>query len=659
MELQAQALGDRGSVSNDAAAFAHFTSVIGYLRDDKNKDVVVFGFADTNVKNKLSTEDFCVALRNAWDKYALLRGNTYEYEYPGCSIDPDPATMRRLNEVEQSVNSNDDPEKVQRDLQQWRNICEEWQKVRVLGTPFNCQFSATQVQADYDMKVLVDGTDTLDIPGFDSLVGMKMQIVQQCVAAKRPISVSLAGMNRFWFFPGTNRYVEDDGIVWLKQCPVILLTEAMALSRRNGYGGTGQTEPLAQKFTEDFSKLYSKVAEQRGIYTDLENLLRFFVLAKVIQFREATDLNGLPVYPTLKNGLNLSGFLDRYPVATVSVADRLRGRSAIKEFKHEERTADSTSTYQLWLQSCGGVEMRVEPKPEDFTKGSPVLRHLKAAILAARPPGRPLFWDLGPNDPAVMETKNALELADINMKMDGLETSGPNGMTKTDPQDGFVLPSEPNRRRRFAVKVAHTASSYQVFTENGAISAGDRVSMVEDVLKRSHSFDADRLAVETTGLAGSDLQAFRAATDAEAKRVSPQLALAFVNADNSEAQLFETMLSPGVAVDAAQAADVDSLSSRQEVSIPLQTRLGGMNKEFYLDILTDDSEAKKAMLKSIESRMHGWHSADSVLRIWDDASSEIRKQGRFQNKRIQMRIRNVNGSLEIGEVNPAMVAFPA
>ena len=41
-------------------------------------------------------EDLVIALRNAWLRYARLEGNTRIYEDPGCSIDPEPAVLRKL-----------------------------------------------------------------------------------------------------------------------------------------------------------------------------------------------------------------------------------------------------------------------------------------------------------------------------------------------------------------------------------------------------------------------------------------------------------------------------------------------------------------------------------------------------------------------------------
>jgi hypothetical protein len=112
---------------------------------------------------------------------------------------------------------------------------------------------------------------------------------------------------------------------------------------------------MAQQFAEDFSKLYSKVAEERPVYADIENLLRFFFLAKVIQLNEGAPQAGLNVSPTLKGGFDLSYLLEQYPIKGVSVEKQLRGRSAIKEPENVSLTTQVPMNRPFRVIKAGAV----------------------------------------------------------------------------------------------------------------------------------------------------------------------------------------------------------------------------------------------------------------------------------------------------------------
>src|SRR5262249_53036898 len=52
--------------------------VIGVTADEKNRDLIIFGQAD-NTSPPLHLEDFVVAIKSAWRKYARLEGDIYYY----------------------------------------------------------------------------------------------------------------------------------------------------------------------------------------------------------------------------------------------------------------------------------------------------------------------------------------------------------------------------------------------------------------------------------------------------------------------------------------------------------------------------------------------------------------------------------------------------
>ncbi len=363
--------------------------VLGYVIDDKNNDLILFGKID-GASLSLYLEDFVVALKNTWLHYATLKGNTYYYSVPGCSIDPDPGVLRELQEVAGRISSGSDPSGVQNRLNKWRNVCGKPQKVRVLGIPFNTRFGKVMVDADYYMKRLVDGSVTLDIKGFKSLTDITLDLVREDIRKSmksgKPVSISIPqqSMSRFWFFPGGQSFLEDKGIIYFKKTNVKLLTEEEFLNESSQVTGSGRPNPLARKFAESFSSRYAEIARRRPIYNDLKGLFRFVALAKLIKYRGALSDAGTSLHYLLKE----------YPVKHVPVKPTLPGRSNVKEFSQRGQFQGGYGELMLWLPSCGGVSIDIRIKERDIVKdGTKRLFKFKKAVLSARPFPKAPYWD--------------------------------------------------------------------------------------------------------------------------------------------------------------------------------------------------------------------------------------------------------------------------
>lgn len=572
--LEKQICSTRGPLSPALTELAGLKEIWGYVIDPENKDIILYGPITPDSTNRLFTEDLVIAFQNAWMKYADRDEDTYIYAHPGCSIDPQTNTMIKLARIGQAVNSGQDHSGVENQLNQWRQVCQEWQQVRVLGIPFNSRFAATMVKADYDMKLLVDGTDVLNVPGFHSLIGIKTNLVRNALATNKRISFSLAGMNRFWFYPGRNEYEEDDGIVWIKRCPVVLLTEEMAVGKK-GYGSAGSVDPLAQKFTEEFSALYNRIAEVRPIYAELEHLFRIVALAKIIHFKELPKTVGLNLEPTLKNGLDLTCLLEHFPIQTVSVAKQLAGRSAIEEIKYEEELGQQRRIYQLWLQSCGGVGIDIEITKDDFVPPSAQLRRLRRSILAARPSPNALFWDLPTDDDSALEIGTAVGLTALNAR----------------------------DRWHSTVAVRRRKSDYRLFTERGRIYEGNSISGLLIGLHASGALNGKQVTVQIAG--------FDAASDglsevlrSELRRNLPELAVSVVNPDSSEAGVL-----PGAPAWLTELTD----RYRQLVAAPAQNLERNLIGTKLGDLTIEDVHRSYTPVRAF--RVVGPGGAGSILKV--------------------------------------------
>lgn len=359
-----------GKCSNDLLKLCGLTKIEGYVLDDASNDLILFGQADPRLPS-LYTEDFVIALRNACLKYSELRGNTYYYSNPGCSIDPDPNVMRQLENLAKKIPSNSSSGEITKKMEQWGRICEKPQTVRVFGIPFTTHFAKIMVDADYYMKRLVDGSVSLEIDGFTSLVDMTLNKAKKDILDNQPISIPASSMNRFWFYPGGNEYKYGRGIVRIDKCPVILLTEAQYLSKNNKILGKGKSNALAQQFAEDFSILYSKIAREKPIYSELEGLFRLVALAKIIK------------YKGLKKKVDLNYLLNQFQVSQIKINPSLPGIPNVNNFE------------QLWIPSCGGVGIEIEVRAKKFVKEQKdgLAAKLREVILKLRPSLKALFWD--------------------------------------------------------------------------------------------------------------------------------------------------------------------------------------------------------------------------------------------------------------------------
>lgn len=458
----------KGSFTQELLQFAGLKKIMGYLIDSENHDLIIFGQTDPSLP-PLYVEDFVLALRNAWFKYAPLTGNTYYYSYPGCSIDPNPATVKKLDVIGRQITSSSSPDQVKDALEDWHNTCKESQGVRVMGIPFDTRFAKIMVKADYDMKLLVDGSDAIDIPGFGSLIDMKLHHISNAVVQNKPIEISVGGMHRFWFYPDSNVYEEDQKMVWIKQSPVLLLTEEMFLSASGQYAGSQRVDPLAQKFTKDFSILYDKVADERPVYQELENLFRFVALAKIINFKSAHTLADM----------DLTYFLEDFPVAKTRVESQLPGRSAVKEFQHRQEIREGEALYYLWLPSCGGVGINIEANANHFKPhGAGEFQEFGNTLLTARPSADVLYWRRGT-----------------------WPTTLPPGI-----QNSIRLQALNRAKKKAAIlTVVNKKTHYEVFAVEGLVYKGNDIhDVVNIVTTRMYSSELETIYLDMEDFASAD-----------------------------------------------------------------------------------------------------------------------------------------------------------
>ncbi len=393
VSLNAAATAAKAGKLGEVGRLCGITQAVGFLKDDAQRDVILIGRADASLP-ALHLDDFAVALRNVWLTHARVQGRTRYYSAPGCSIDPDPEVLRKLQLV--GTKMLNDPEGGARSaLDEWEEIGRRPQNVRVMGVPFYSRFARVMVDADYYMKRLTNGSVTLGIPGFLSLSEMTADSVRKELAEGRESSRPAHSLNRFWFSPGESAYDEEGGVTRLTSCRVKLLTEEEFLTEHGRVAGMGRPSPLAAKFAQDFSSHYDQIAAARPIYRELEGLFRFVAVVRLMRERRASS-PGL-VY-----------LLRSHKVETVPVSRQVLGLTNVTRVEESFETDTGDAIVSVILQSCGGVNMDVRPrrvgramqsgaKPTARRPGSTAPRRppsgLKKTVLSARESPGAISWD--------------------------------------------------------------------------------------------------------------------------------------------------------------------------------------------------------------------------------------------------------------------------
>ena len=160
---------------------------------------------------------------------------------------------------------------------------------------------------------------------------------------------------------------------------MILLTEQEHLDKTE-IKGTGRANPLAQKFADSFSASYSQIAEKKPLYLELEALFRIVALAKIAKYQSVN--------------VDLSYLLDHSPLSWVDVPPTLPGLANLKQFQHRRDVAGGYELLQLWLPSCGGVDIGINVTADSFDRDrTGRLPAMKRELLSARPSPEALYWD--------------------------------------------------------------------------------------------------------------------------------------------------------------------------------------------------------------------------------------------------------------------------
>jgi hypothetical protein len=372
-----------GAAPDDLETLCGLTSVLGYVVDKDQRDLILVGRVDHG-DPPLHLQDLVVALRNARADYAELRGGVYFYTHPGCTIDPDPEVLLRLREASAGINIATSEAETALGILDWYSECRAPQSVTVFGVPHNTHFAKIMVDADYGMKRIVDGSDSLDIRGFKSLTDATLAEIRRGADAEGDPKLPGSSMNRFWFYPDEVLYRENDGVKLIEVCSVQLLTEEQRVLSTGETMGTGRVDILAAEFARSFTAHYDEIAAKRPVYHELQRLFVFVALSKLME-REGL-LEGWPV--------SLRYLLEEYEVPPTHVDSTVIGHANVKALVLREYYSGGYADSKTWLPTCGGVSMQFDERlVVSQHRNADELTELRQATILERPRPNAVSWE--------------------------------------------------------------------------------------------------------------------------------------------------------------------------------------------------------------------------------------------------------------------------
>lgn len=381
---QLQKTARQGKLKNASAHSAQnmggLTTIEGYYIDRKNKDLLILGKVDDRVPS-LMIDDFVVALRCAWKKYAVDN----VFTPPGCSIDPSVRILKRLNAVKKQIMAETSVSNWKNYQKDYEETCAQRHTVRVLGMPFHTHFASVLVKADYDMKRIVDGSDAIDIPGVADLYALNSYDMRQSMLSQNTIKKPTTSLSRFWFKPDQYHFQEQRDWVVLDRCEISLLTEQQYLTEDDKIKGSGRADPFSEKVADRITTYYTYIAQKRRVFRQLKELMRMYIVLEAMHVKDAH----------LEGGLDLDYLLNAYQVPKYYVSTSLLGQSRYIIEDYERETFDATERTTFVFPMCGGVNFGVFLRWDHFSRIVDA-RFSKAfrALKRQQPQSGSLFWDV-------------------------------------------------------------------------------------------------------------------------------------------------------------------------------------------------------------------------------------------------------------------------
>ncbi|GIW94892.1 MAG: hypothetical protein KatS3mg110_2933 [Pirellulaceae bacterium] len=190
----------------------------------------------------------------------------------GCSIDPDPEGLQRLQQFLGRVGRNVSRVGVDRLVAEMKQVLGP-QRVTVSGVSDKTHFAQVLVEADYRMKLI---SIALERPPVD--IGSYAERALRRGAARNALA-------RFYLTPNYEcvRVSEDGLAMRLEGEAVRLMTEQELITAQGQRVQTGGADPSAEAFARAFTEHYPALAARVPVFAQLRNLIDLSIAAAFIQ----------------------------------------------------------------------------------------------------------------------------------------------------------------------------------------------------------------------------------------------------------------------------------------------------------------------------------------------------------------------------------------
>jgi hypothetical protein len=235
----------------------------------------------------LLLEDLMVALR------AADSSNTTGIS---CSIDPTPEGLQRLQQIAARVSAEHNPEVAARQDEEALGP----QTITVTGVPETSHFARSLVAADFRMKRLGMNFEPAPVDGLPSYLTM--------LGHGRGLQNL---MPRWWLAPNYEPLRRDkDSLAWeIRGQGVKCMSEQDMMTTGGGREQhTGKSDPIAQKWAENFTAKFEELAREDSTFGQLRNVMDLAVVSALLSKEGLSQMAGLEI-PQLLGGQQL----EQYP----------------------------------------------------------------------------------------------------------------------------------------------------------------------------------------------------------------------------------------------------------------------------------------------------------------------------------------------------------
>jgi hypothetical protein len=219
-----------------------------------------------------------------------------------CSIDPTPEGIARLEQISGGLSADRGARQAAQQMERALGP----QRITVTGVPATSHFARVLVAADFRMKRLGMDFEPAAVDGLPSYLDM--------ISARTVGQGNL--MPRWWLAPSYEPLRRDEaGLAWeIRGQGVKCMTEQDVVTG-GGIQHTGHSEPIAQKWADNFTAKFEELAREDSTFGQLRNVMDLAVVAALLAKEGLIEFTALEL-PQLGGGAPLDQYAAPRSVAS-------------------------------------------------------------------------------------------------------------------------------------------------------------------------------------------------------------------------------------------------------------------------------------------------------------------------------------------------------